>query len=56
VIAVVDGELTVKRFRRIERQCFLVPENPDYPPLLIREEMEVALWGVVVGLARRFEG
>ncbi len=47
VIAVVNGELTVKRLV-IENHCvWLKPENRDYEPLLITEEMDLHVWGVV---------
>lgn len=47
VIAVVSAELTVKRLV-IEGQCvWLKPENNEYEPLLITEEMDLHIWGVV---------
>ena len=47
VIAVVNGELTVKRLIMENQQVWLKPENPDYEPLLITEEMDLHIWGVV---------
>ena len=47
VIAVVNGELTVKRLKADSGGVWLVPENPDYPPLEIREGMDLTIWGVV---------
>jgi len=47
VIAVVNGELTVKRLIKNRGCCRLIAENPDYPPLDIGEEMELEIWGVV---------
>jgi DNA polymerase V len=47
VVAVVNGELTVKRLKLEEGRCWLMPENPDYPPLEIREGMDLTIWGVV---------
>jgi DNA polymerase V len=47
VIAVVNGELTVKRLVKSRNSCCLVAENPDYPPLDIGDEMELEIWGVV---------
>ena len=47
VIAVVDGQFTVKRFRRIGTQLKLVAENPKQPPIQIGEETSVEIWGVV---------
>ena len=47
VIAVVDGELTVKRFCRDGDQIRLAAANPDYPDLVPAEESSVTIWGVV---------
>ncbi len=47
VIAVVDGELTVKRLKINGNEWFLVPENPDYQPIPITEGMEFTIWGIV---------
>lgn len=47
VIAVVNGELTVKRLILENQQVWLRPENADYEPLLIKEEMDLHIWGVV---------
>jgi DNA polymerase V len=47
VIAVVHGELVVKRFHRKEEQMFLLAENEDYAPLTITEAMDFSIWGVV---------
>jgi len=47
VIAVVEGELTVKRLKIQKNQYILVPENPNYQPLVITPEMDFNIWGVV---------
>jgi DNA polymerase V len=47
VIAVLDGELTVKKLVKTEDSCRLVAENPDYPDILIKKGMELEIWGVV---------
>lgn len=47
VIAIVDGELTVKRLVKTGDCCRLVAENPLYPPTDIEKEMELEVWGVV---------
>jgi len=46
VIAVVDGELTVKRLKKKYNAISLVPENNDYPELSITNQ-EFRIWGVV---------
>lgn len=48
VIAVIDGELTVKRLRIINGMISLMAENPDYPPIEIKPPMDFEIWGVVV--------
>ena len=47
VIAVVNGELTVKRLRKIKGKVFLAAENPKFKPIEITENMDFAIWGVV---------
>ncbi|NBX86353.1 MAG: DNA polymerase V [Proteobacteria bacterium] len=47
VIAVLDGELTVKRLRRKNGQVELVPENDRYPVIVVHPEQEFRIWGVV---------
>ena len=46
IIAVVSGELTVKRLLKSRDCCRLVAENPDYPDLEIDEETPLEVWGV----------
>ena len=48
VVASINGEYTVKRFT-IDRQGrgWLMPENPDYPPLKIEDGSEFSIFGVV---------
>ena len=50
VIAVVDGELTVKRIRKSGNRQLLVPDNRDYEPVRMAEEMNVEIWGVVTNV------
>ena len=53
VIAFVDGERLVKRLYCRGEKVALVAENPAYPPLVIREGMDLTIWGVVVGRFKR---
>jgi len=50
VIAVVDGELTVKRILRRDAKLYLVPDNRAYLPLEIQADMEFEVWGVVTSV------
>lgn len=47
VIAIVDGELTVKRFLQHGQKCRLVAENPDYSDIELENDMNLEIWGVV---------
>ena len=48
VIADLNGGLTVKRLIQKSSGNFLMPANPDYPPIPITPGDEVHIWGVVV--------
>lgn len=52
VVAIVHGERTLKRLRRKEGRFWLVPEAEGYPHIIVDEFVEI--WGVVVGLVRRY--
>ena len=54
VVAVIDGELTVKRLQRRNGEIHLMPENDKYKPIKIEPEQEFLIWGVVSGIARKF--
>lgn len=56
VVAMVEGEATLKRFYREEGKIRLQPENPNYDPIVVREgDGEVSIVGKVVGIYRRME-
>jgi DNA polymerase V len=50
VIAVVNGELTVKRLRKHRNKLWLMPENPSFQPIEIDENVELHIWGVVTNV------
>lgn len=50
VIAVLHGELTVKRLAKEKEAWFLKAENPDYPRFELPEDAEI--WGVVTSSIR----
>lgn len=52
-ICFIDGEFTVKRLK-VEKDCvYLMPENPDYPPIKVTEENELIIWGVVTYVVKQ---
>lgn len=58
VVARVDDEATVKRYRRKGNRVLLEPANPAYDPIVLTgrdaDRHDIALLGVVVGLIRAF--
>jgi len=53
VIAVVNGELTVKRFRIHNNKITLEPENESYCALEITEDTRFEVWGVVTSVIHK---
>ncbi len=53
VAALVDGEVTLKRLVTERKGWFLKSENPEYPDLTPRRDLQVQ--GVLVGLVRRWK-
>lgn len=53
VVALVEGEATVKRFYRQGERVELRPSNPNYSSIIVGEE-SVRIRGVVVALIRKF--
>lgn len=54
VVAVVNGEYTIKRLFKYKGRIELCPENPDFPSITFSEGQELQIWGVVVGVVRRY--
>lgn len=47
VIAILNGELTVKKLVLRGKRLFLCPENPCFSEIEITEEQDFSVWGVV---------
>lgn len=54
VVAILDGELTVKRLYRKGSVVELRPENASYQPIHLTHGSELLVWGVVSGVFRKF--
>lgn len=53
VVAVVDGEFTVKRLFISKRKIELRPENSKFEPITLNDESELNVWGVVKNVIHR---
>ncbi|MEP6506471.1 MAG: transcriptional repressor LexA, partial [Betaproteobacteria bacterium] len=53
VVARLGDEVTVKRFRRTRTTIELLPENPDFEPIVVPfGDVDFELEGIAVGLVR----
>ncbi len=50
VICAINGELTVKRLERVNSQWQLKAENPAFADIVIHDELELVIWGVVTNV------
>jgi len=48
VIAIIDGEFTVKRISKIKNKIYLLPDNKEYQPIEIKDSSNFQIWGVVI--------
>lgn len=52
VVARIGDEVTVKRLQKDGKKISLLPENPDFEPIVIQPEDDFSLEGIAVGLIR----
>ena len=50
VVAVVNGEFTVKRIKKENGRVWLMPENAKFQPMEMKEGSELEVWGVVTNV------
>ncbi|MAV54331.1 MAG: peptidase S24 [Phycisphaerae bacterium] len=53
VVAIVDGEFTLKRLAQTNNGLALEPEHPGYQPIAVGEDTDVRIWGVVTFVVHR---
>lgn len=54
VVAVVEGEFTVKQLHDRAGRIKLKPANPTYPDIVPRDGQTVEVWGVVTASIKQF--
>ncbi len=55
VLAVLDGEFTVKTLDWSRKSVKLIPANRNYPVIEIKKGQSLEIWGVVTGSMRKFK-
>ena len=53
VLAVLNGEFTVKQLSIINSTFFLLPKNSKYSPVKISDDMDFEVWGIVSSSIRK---
>jgi len=53
VVAMVNGDFTVKRVKIVGDQYYLIAESDDYLPIAITSDMDFEIWGVVTSVIRQ---
>jgi len=54
VIAVIDGEMLIRRYQKTFNSLSLVPETPKLASITVNEFSDFKVWGVVTCLIREF--
>jgi DNA polymerase V len=52
VIAVIDGEMLIRRYEKTINKLRLIPETPKLSPIDVSEFMDFKIWGVVISIIR----
>ncbi len=52
IIALLDGEFSIKRYRQRGNRRWLQAENPNYKAIELSEESAFEVWGCVKGVVR----
>lgn len=50
VVAIIEGEFTVKRISKKGEQIYLMPENPRFKPIQITNDSNFQVWGIVTNV------
>ena len=50
IVAILNGEFTIRKLIHTQRVTVLHPENPAYKPLVLTGDMDFQIWGVVTGI------
>lgn len=54
VVALIDDDATVKRYSKTAAGIELLPSNPDFKPIRVKQTSRFEILGVVTGVFRKF--
>ncbi|MFL1449433.1 LexA family protein [Pseudomonas tritici] len=55
VVAILNGDFTVKRLGKVDNRDALIPDNSDMAPIMITDGEPIEVWGVVRWILRSLE-
>ena len=54
-VCFIDGDFTVKRITKEEGQLYLKPENKNYKKIIIKEDDQLIIWGIVTYVIKKIK-
>ena len=54
VVAVINGEFTVKKIKKTADKVYLIPDNKNYNPILLDDNIDFQIWGIVTHSIHHF--
>lgn len=52
-VCFINGEFTLKRIKRQGDTLLLMPANRDYQPIVVKEDADFAVWGIVTYIIKK---
>jgi SOS-response transcriptional repressor LexA len=52
-VCALNGEFTLKYIKRDGKRVWLMPANPDFRPIEVKEEDEFTVWGIVIWVIKK---
>jgi len=54
-VCFIDGDFTVKRIIKKDGELYLKPENKNYKKIIIKEEDQLMIWGIVTYVIKKIK-
>jgi DNA polymerase V len=52
-VCFIDGEFTLKQFKVAGNTLLLMPANKDYEPIVVKEDADFSVWGIVTYIIKK---
>jgi repressor LexA len=53
VVAMIDGEVTLKKFQKKQNKIVLIPANSKMSPIIVTPDKDIQILGTLVGVLRK---